>query len=29
LDPTLEEAKHILADYVALWNKEPVISKVP
>jgi hypothetical protein len=27
LDPTLEEAKHILADYVALVNKEPAISK--
>jgi carboxyl-terminal processing protease len=29
LDPTLEEAKHILADYIALVNKEPVISKAP
>jgi len=29
LDPTLEEAKHILADYIALRNKEPVISQVP
>ena len=29
LDPALEETKHILADYVALINKEPVISKAP
>jgi hypothetical protein len=29
IDPTLEEAKHILADYIALWNKEPGLSKVP
>jgi carboxyl-terminal processing protease len=29
VDPTLEEAKHILADYIALVNKEPVISKAP
>jgi carboxyl-terminal processing protease len=28
-DPTLEEAKHILADYIALVNKEPGLSKVP
>ncbi len=27
VDPTLEEAKHILADYIALVNKEPVISQ--
>ena len=29
IDPTLEEAKHILADYIALVNKQPGISKVP
>jgi carboxyl-terminal processing protease len=29
IDPTLEEAKHILADYIALMNKEPGLSKVP
>jgi carboxyl-terminal processing protease len=29
IDPTLEEAKHILADYIALLNKEPGLSKVP
>lgn len=29
IDPVLEEAKHILADYIALWNKEPFISKAP
>jgi len=28
-DPTLEEAKHILADYIALVNKESAISKTP
>jgi carboxyl-terminal processing protease len=27
VDPALEEAKHILADYVALVGNEPVISK--
>jgi carboxyl-terminal processing protease len=29
IDPTLDEAKHILADYVALMNKEPRLSNVP
>jgi carboxyl-terminal processing protease len=29
VDPALEEAKHIMADYVALVNKEPALSKVP
>ncbi|HEV7926348.1 MAG TPA: carboxy terminal-processing peptidase [Verrucomicrobiae bacterium] len=29
IDPTLEEAKHILADYIALVNKQPGLSKVP
>jgi carboxyl-terminal processing protease len=29
LDPTLEEAKRILADYIALVNKEPFITKAP
>jgi carboxyl-terminal processing protease len=29
VDPALNEAKNILADYVALWNKEPFITKVP
>jgi carboxyl-terminal processing protease len=29
VDPVLEEAKHILADYIELMNKEPVISKAP
>jgi carboxyl-terminal processing protease len=29
IDPTLEEAKHILADYIAMVNKEPGLSKVP
>jgi carboxyl-terminal processing protease len=29
VDPALEEAKHILADYIALVNKEPFISKAP
>jgi carboxyl-terminal processing protease len=29
IDPTLEEAKHILADYIAMVNKEPSLSKVP
>ena len=29
LDPTLTEAKHILADYVSMINKEPIISKAP
>ncbi len=27
LDPTLAEARHILADYIAMINKEPIISK--
>jgi carboxyl-terminal processing protease len=29
VDPALEEAKRILADYIALVNKEPFISKAP
>ena len=29
LDPTLAEARHILADYVSIMNKEPIISKAP
>jgi carboxyl-terminal processing protease len=29
LDPTLTEARHILADYVAMINREPIISKAP
>ncbi len=29
LDPTLAEARHILADYVSLMNKERIISKAP
>jgi hypothetical protein len=29
IDPTLDEAKHILADYIALMNKEPRLSAVP
>jgi carboxyl-terminal processing protease len=29
LDPTLTEARHILADYVSMINKEPIISKAP
>jgi carboxyl-terminal processing protease len=28
-DPTLDEARHILADYIALVNKETAISKTP
>jgi carboxyl-terminal processing protease len=28
-DPTLTEARHILADYAAMINKEPIISKAP
>ena len=28
-DPTLEETRRILADYIALVNKEPAISKAP
>lgn len=28
-DPTLEEARHILSDYVALMKKDSGISKVP
>jgi hypothetical protein len=27
VDPALEEAKHILADYVSLWNNDPALSK--
>ena len=29
LDPTLTEARRILADYVSIINKEPIISKAP
>jgi carboxyl-terminal processing protease len=29
IDPTLEEAKHILSDYIALMNKQPGLSRVP
>jgi len=29
VDPVLDEAKRVMADYVALVNKDPVISKVP
>jgi carboxyl-terminal processing protease len=29
IDPELNEARHIMTDYIALVNKEPVISKVP
>ncbi len=29
LDPTLTEARRILADYVSMINKEPIISKAP
>jgi carboxyl-terminal processing protease len=29
LDPTLEETRHILADYIGLMNKAPGISKAP
>jgi carboxyl-terminal processing protease len=28
-DPTLEETRHILADYIGLMNKAPAISKAP
>jgi carboxyl-terminal processing protease len=28
-DPTLDEARRIMSDYVALMNREPVISKAP
>jgi carboxyl-terminal processing protease len=29
IDPVLDEAKHIMTDYIALVNKEPIISKAP
>jgi len=29
VDPALDEARHILADYIALVNKKPFISKAP
>jgi len=29
VDPVLNEAKHIMSDYIALMNKEPIVSRMP